>query len=323
MSPRRGALPLAALPFAALLLWGCGGTGEEARGDAGLADAGPLASPPALRVGDWWEVEVDPTLVGETFPATLVVTEVDGGRARIGMTPETFRHDFLVLHVPVLGDVDLATYAWRVMWDDFAALHFPLEPGGRWSADFHGNAVEAEVTRVEGSRAWVTFEGERDRIELVYDADAGMITDFREEALELGFRVTGHGSGYTGEVISLGGISLGMMEGGPSAFPGQSEKSVEVTSVGTHGSLSLVVWNRGTEAEGGRYHIRATAPDGTTFEHTFETEPGAPAVLVRSFGHARVQGEWKLDFEREGPASLLVELFTYDREEVQLMGGSP
>lgn len=234
------------------------------------------------------------------------------------MTPETFRDDFLVIHVPVLGDVDLATFAWRVMWSDFEALRFPLEAGRRWSADFHGNEVEAEVTRVEGPRAWVTLEGPRDRIELVYDAEARMITEFREEALELGFRVTGHGSDFEGEVLSLGGIELGMMEGGPAEAPGRSEAQVEVTSPGNHGSLSLVVWNRGVEDQAGRYRIRATAPDGTVFEHTFEAVPGDPSVLVRSFGHDAVQGGWHLEFEREGPAQLLVELFTYEREPVRL-----
>jgi hypothetical protein len=306
---------VAAAALATLLaLGGCGGT-DGAREEG--ASPG-LTAPPALQVGDWWEVEVDPTLVGATFPATLVVTHVEDGKARFGMTPETFSHDFLVLHVPVLGDVDLATFAWRVMWDDFEALRFPLEVGRRWSADFHGTDVEAEVTRLEGSRAWVTLEGNGERIELVYDAEVGMITDFREEALQLNFRVIGHGSGFQGEVLSFAGIELGLMQGGPAENPGRSQLTAEVTSPGSHGSLSLVVWNRGVEGEGGRYRVRATAPDGAVFEHTFETGPGDPSVLVRSFGHEAVQGSWQLDFEREGPARLLVELFTYDREGVRL-----
>jgi hypothetical protein len=292
---------------------GCGADTSDA---AAAHPDRTLGAPPTLEVGEWWTVEVDPALVGTTFETTLVVTHAGEGEARIGITPESFRDDFLVLHVPVLGDVDLATLAWRVMWDDFEALRFPLEPGRTWSADFHGFDVEARVDRVEGTRAHVVMEGNGERIELVYDAALGMITEFREEALELGFRVTGHGTGYAGPVLSLAGIELGFMQGGPPQVRAQSTATHEVDTGGSHGSLSLVVWNRGAEDQPGHYRIVATAPDGTVFEQTFATERGDPSVIVRSFGHESVQGQWQVDFERDGPAGLLVELFTYDLEEV-------
>jgi hypothetical protein len=311
--------------FLLLLLVGIVGPLTGCRGDAPADETAPvqsLASPPALEVGDWWTVEVDPVLVGATFETTLVVTHVGDGTARIGMAPETFRDDFLVIHVPVLGDVDLETFAWRVMWDDFEALRFPLEPGATWSADFHGNDVTATVERVEGSRAFIVMEGEGERIDMVYDAAAGMITEFREEALQLGFRVTDHGTGYTGPVRSLSGIELGLMQGGPSGEEESSTATLEVDTQGTHGSLSLVVWNRGSEDQAGRYRIVSTAPDGTVFEHAFEVAPGDPSVLVQSFGHDAVQGTWTLDFERDGPAGLLVELFTYGLEEFAMGEGA-
>jgi hypothetical protein len=295
------------------------GCGPETAGEE-IASERSLASPPALQVGEWWTVEVDPELVGATFETTLVVTHAGDGTARIGMTPESFRDDFLVLHVPVLGDVTLETFAWRVMWDDFEALRFPLEPGARWTADFHGNDVTATVERIEGARAFIVMEGDSERIEMVYDASVGMITEFREEALQLAFRVTGHGTGYSGPVLSLSGIELAFMQGGPAAAEARSSATLEVDTEGTHGSLSLVVWNRGVEDQAGRYRIVATAPDGSILEHTFETAPGDAAVLVQSFGHEVVQGSWKLDFERDGPARLLVELFTYGLDEIA-MGG--
>ena len=333
----------------------CGGGGPEADGvstDPRL-EGRSLAAPPAPEVGEWWAVEVDPVLVGATFQTRLVVTDRAEGRAGIGMPPEDFSHDFLVLHIPVLGDLDLATFAWRVMWDDFEALRFPLEPGRSWTADFHGRDVEASVTRVEGDRAFITMTGEGERIELVYDARMGMITEFREEALKLGFRVTGHGFDYTGPVIALSGIELGFMQGGPSESagphdahgggggvtggaatgaagaaqtaeagdgPGHSSATLEVTTPGSHGSLSLVVWNAGFEDQAGSYRITVTAPDGTIFEEIFELAPGAASVNVTSFGHDAVQGTWRLDFHRGGPARLLVELFTYDRRELVLGG---
>ena len=115
----------------------------------------------------------------------------------------------------------------------------------------------------------------------------------------------------------MAGIELGLMQGGPAETPGSSTETLEVTSPGSHGSLSLVVWNRGFEDEAGSYRIAATAPDGTVFEHQFETAPGDPSVLVTSFGHDAVQGTWQIDFERGGPARLLVELFTYDLETMR------
>jgi hypothetical protein len=286
-----------------------------------------LDTPPNLQVGDWWTVEVDPTLVGVTIPTTLVVTERDASGARIGIPPEEFQHDFLVLHIPPLGDLDLATVGWHVMWADFEPLRFPLELGRSWEADFHGNDVTAEVTATDGSRAHVTMTGPNDRIDLIYDAAVGMITDFRQEQLQLNFRVVDHGSGYEGRVLSPTGIRLAIMEAGP-ASPrdpdtgegGTLSTEVEVASGRSHGSLSLVLWNAGSEDEPGRYRITATAPDGTVFEEGFQTEAGSPSVIPSSFGHDVVDGTWRIEFEREGPGRLLVELFTYDLEEV-LLGG--
>lgn len=276
-----------------------------------------LQAPPDLRVGEWWAVEVLPALAGATYRTTLVVARRAEGHASIGVPAAELSHDFLVLHVPPLGDLDLNTFAWRVMWDDFEALRFPLEPGRTWTADFHGRAVRAEVTRVEGSRAYVTMEGAGERIELTYDAEVGMITDFHEKALGLAFRVTDHGFDHAGEVLTLSGIELGFMES-PARGAAGSSSTVEVDTDASHGSLSLVLWGVGNENEAGTYRITATAPDGTTFEESFQGREGAPSVSVRSFGHDAVRGTWQIHFDRQGPAGLLVELFTYDLAPVEL-----
>jgi len=324
---RKPVLPLTALALAAMVS-ACGPAGESGELNEGNAAATAavngrsLATPPDLQVGEWWTVEVDPTLVGVVIPTTLVVTERSGDRAVIGIPPEEFTDDFLVIHIPPLGDLDLATFAWRVMWDDFEALRFPLELGRTWWADFHGMIVEAEVTRVEGNRAWVVMTGERERIELTYDADMGMITDFREDALKLNFRVTGHGFDYPGEVLSFSRIRLGMMESpprGPSHHEGDHEGPTNVAQVdtpGSHGSLSLVLWNVGFQDEPGEYRITATAPDGTVFRKDFTPAPGEAPVQVQSFSHDVVNGAWEVDFHRDGPGGLLVELFTYDLARV-------
>ncbi len=293
-------------------------------------------------MGEWWTVEVDPEFVGVVYPTTMVVTRRTEDQATLGVPPDQFSHDFLVIHVPPLGDLELGTFAWRVMWDDFEALRFPLEVGRSWSADFHGRDVEAEVTAVEGNRAFVTMTGEGQRIELTYDADWGMITDFREEALGLAFRVTDHGFDYQGEVLSLSGIQLGLMEtaagaaahhaaatgntpsGGGNAGSGGTRpplsSRVDVDTGASHGSLGLILWNVGHEDTPGSYAITATAPDGTIFRERFEITRGGASVDLASFGHDAVDGTWELEFEREGPAGLLVELFTYDLTRGRLEG---
>jgi hypothetical protein len=326
--PGSPALAVLALALAAFLT-ACAPAAESGERSAGApagtaeATGRSLQSPPDLQPGEWWTVEVDPTLVGVVIPTTLVVTERSGDRAVIGIPPEEFSDDFLLVHIPPLGDLDLATFAWRVMWDDFEALRFPLELGRTWSADFHGRIVEAEVVRVEGNRAWVVMTGERERIELTYDADMGMITEFREDALSLNFRVTGHGFDYPGEVLSFSGIRLGMMESPPQG-PAHHEMGsaaptnvVEVDTQGSHGSLSLVLWNVGFQDEPGEYSITATAPDGTVFRKDFTPAPGEAPVQVQSFSHEAVNGTWEVDFHRDGPGGLLVELFTYDRVRVR------
>lgn len=146
-----------------------------------------------------------------------------------------------------------------------------------------------------------------------------MITEFREEALGLAFRVTDHGFDFPGEVMTPSGIQLALMES-PAGAPAHHEgddapgtgTSVEVDTGASHGSLSLVLWNVGHENRDGTYRITVTAPDGTTFEERFQGPERSQAVAVRSFGHDAVTGTWQVEFERDGPAGLLVELFTYD-----------
>jgi hypothetical protein len=291
------------------------------------AEERSLQAPPDLQVGEWWAMDVMPELVSGPIRTTIVVTDRSDHRATLGIPPEEFSDDFLIIHIPPLGDLELSTFAWRVMWDDFEALRFPLEEGRTWFADFHGRDVEAEVTRVEGNRAYVTMTGENQRIELTYDADLGMISEFREQALRLGFRVVDHGFGYAGPVARRSGIRLGMMESPAGAtahhhLEGRGVGSTAHVDTGvSHGSLGLILWNVGYEDEPGDYRIAATAPDGTRFEETFRLSGDAPSVDLATFPIEGVDGAWEVEFERDGPAGLLVELFTYDLSEVQMGGG--
>ncbi len=290
---------------------------------AALTEGRSLDVPPDPRTGEWWRIEVSSGLSGTSYETTLVVTDRAEGTARFGMPDSDFRHDFLVLHIPPLGDIDLETFAWRVMWDDFEALRFPLEPGRTWSADFHGYDVEAEVTRVRGNRAYITMVGERDRIELVYDARRGMISELQEEALGLGFRVVDHGFDYEGLVKTPVGIELALFDSRPSrgVQHGGHEpptSSVEVERTASHGSLGLVLGAYDREAASGTYRIAATAPDGSIFEESFTPRPGDPPLSLSTFGAEAPAGTWQIEFHREAPGSLIAELFVYDLVETRL-----
>jgi len=301
--------------------------------DVAMMEGRSLDAPPDPEVGEWWTIEVYPEHTDGTYETTIVVTERSDNTATFGMAAEEFQDDLLVLHLPPLGEIDLDTFAWMVMWEDFEALRFPLEPGQTWTADFHGYDVEAEVTGVEGSNAYVTMTGEdqmtgaEEHIELTYDAERGMITEFEEEAIGLNYRVDDHGFDYEGRVMTPTGIELALMDGRPAEIveplvdhevaEGQPS-SVEVDVDASHGSLGLLLWNTETPDEPGTYRIAVTAPDGTTFEETFIFEPGDALVGLTSFNHEHVTGTWELEYDRDGPAWVAAEMFAYELTETQL-----
>jgi len=325
--------------IAALVLIAFGCTPAEAppdedAGAATSAEDRTLAAPPDLQLGEWWTVEVRATHADATYRTTMVVAERGDGTATIGIPPEEFTHDFLVLHIPPLGDVGLDPFSWMFMWEDFEALRFPLEQGRAWSAEYHGLPVEAEVTGVEGTTATVTMAGTMDdfaaHLELTYDAETGMITRFQDDDfLGTSFRVLDHGFGYEGPLRTPTGIELGFYAAGVTDEDGHHQlflheetvTSMEVQTRGSHGSLGLVMWNVGHEEVRGTYRVAAIAPDGTRFEETFTATPDAPPFALRSFGHDVVGGTWEFEFEGEGPALFGAELFTYDMEEIRIENG--
>lgn len=323
---RRPGAPGVALTLLAVGIPGCieADPSIEAGGAGTPMELRTLDAPPDPQVGEWWTVELRSVLTDTDYETTIVVTGRAEGNASIGMPASELDHDFLLLHLPPLGDLDLETFAWRVMWDDFEALRFPLESGRAWTADFHGFDVEAEVTHVENGKARVTMVGDGERIELTYDAAMGMITEFQEEALGLSFRVTDHGFDYEGLVSTPGGIQLALMDARPSAAMGGDTEAggphsvIEVEGSRSHGSIGLVLAIGSDEAARGTYGVAVTAPDGTTFEETFTPSPGDPPLAVRTFGHDAVTGNWDLEFERDGTGVLAVEIFTYDLVEARL-----
>ena len=294
-----------------------------------------LEEPPELEVGEWWTFEARAEGADADHEATVVVSEREDGMARLGLSAEDFKDDLFVFHIPPLGDLDPETLAWRVMWEDFEALRFPLEEGRTWEADFHGFDVEAEVAEVDGSRAHVHMEGDdpawgAQRIELVYDARHGMITELHEENIGLSFRVTDHGFGYDGSVKTPRGIELSLLDFRPGEVmelvgeevpEDEGRSSIEVEVDHSHGSMGLVMQHALVPQESGTYEIAATNPEGETFEAAFEFEPGDPLMALEAFPTDAVQGTWEIEYNRDGEGMLAAEFFTYDLVESRPGGG--
>lgn len=293
-----------------------------------------LSSPPDLQIGEWWTIEIFDPATDTLYDGTFVVTDRSEQRATIGMPTHEFQHIFFIFHLPPLGDLQLDTFAWNVMGHDFKALEFPAQEGHEWTTVFHavdyGWEVQAEVTKVEDGKAHVHMVGDNVLIDLVYDAQTGMIIDFQESAFGLSFKVTDHGFGYEGSVQTPTGIDLGFVDGriagavDPFMQPAPPVFTIDVAQDRTHGTLALMVFDVFQDVIGegtpGVYRAAVTAPDGTPFERTFTIMPGGPGLVAELYGHDSVKGTWEIEFETAGPGAVMAELIVYDLIEAELGG---
>jgi hypothetical protein len=335
MGPRRqegqknvfGPTLLLTIGLLAAILAGCIGAEEDS---APEAQAASLERAPQWSIGQWWTMETHDSLTDTVSEVTLVVTESGDTTARIGMTAETFNHRFFVYHLPPLGDIRLESFSWNVMGHEFDALEFPLHKGNEWETVFHGIDygwnVKAEVMETDGHEAHIHMIGDNVLIDVVYDAELGMITQFDSGAYGVSFKMTDHGYDYEGDVRTPSNIDLGFLEGrvgtvlDAAANPGSPILTVEQTKEVTHGTLAFIVGGLpqlGTTGPG-TYHATATTPTGTTYERTFTPTPMDGVFLMELEGIEGVHGDWELTFTSAGAAWLAVELIVYDLEETTL-----
>lgn len=329
MNPFRICIVILVLTFAGLS--GCIGS-EPIDPEDPAPETRTLESPPDLQVGEWWTIEIFDPSTDARYEGTFVVTDRTGEQATIGMPADEFQHVFFIFHLPPLGDLQLDTFAWNVMGHDFKALEFPLEKGREWTTVFHavdyGWEVQTEVTTAEDGKAQVHMVGENVLIDLTYDAETGMITQFQETAFGLSFEVTDHGFGHEGPVKTPSDIDLGFVDGriagaaDTTLQPGSPVFTLDVDQDRSHGTLALMAVDAVQQITGeglpGVYRAAVTAPDGTTFEHTFTVMPGSPALIAELHGHDSVTGSWELEFETGGPGAVAAELIVYNLEEETL-----
>lgn len=315
---------LVSLLLATAGLAGCLG-GEEGIDTASTEASSTLAEPPEPKVGDWWTFEVRHEASQTAAKATVVVTDRTEDTATIGLASDGFHHRFLLLHLPPLGTVELGSLSWQVMWDRFQPAVFPLEPGQTWTTTFHGAEVEAEVTEVSEDGAQVVMVGDSERVELAYDAAAGMVSDLHVENYGASLELVDHGSGFEGSVERFSNLGVGFFTGrignavDTGLRPAAPVETVEVPDDISEGTLGLIVANVAQDgAAPGGYRAAAQAPDGTNFEAVFTPTPDDPALIAEYHGHDAVQGTWQLDFEAAGPGAVAAELIVYDRQAIEL-----
>lgn len=311
-------------------LAGC--IGADLSGLDGTRDApAGLEAPPDLEVGQWWTIEAVSALDGAVHTGTFVVTDRTNDTASFGMTSDTFDHVFFILHLPPLGVVDLSTFSWNVMGHGFDALSFPLQEGKEWETVFHGREygwdVKAEVTKVEGQRAMVEMIGDNVLIKLTYDAGIGMISEMDAQGYGVRYEVKEHGFGYEGPVKTPLGIDLGFFEGRFGVLNEMLQPGVPFAEVGVskgvpHGTLAFLVSGIADAGPPGVFHAKATAPDGTVFEHTFTPMPDEPRFLTELYGHDAVEGTWQLELAGLGAGLVAAELIVYDLVESVLTAQS-
>lgn len=323
---------------AAIVAAGCVGATDDAlepaKTDAadGLAvgplteaelDARSLDAPPNWHQGEWWRFEVDATLTGETYEATVVVADAREGEILLGMPEESFDDAAIVAHFPPTGPVQTKDLSWYFHSDPFPMAPFPLEPGKTWTFDWVGAEAEAEVVSVDDGKAEIDVIQPNAHLTLTYDARLGFVSEMTWDGLA-SYKIVDHGAGYEGTVVVPDDPTLAIFEGRLAGvvdtnaipLPGAPVTEVEVAEGRDSMSLGFILGEIVTDATG-VYRAAATTPDGATYEEMLVPTDDASTVL-RATHVTDPAGTWTLDFEAAGGGAAVVEAVAYDAIRVEL-----
>jgi hypothetical protein len=283
-----------------------------------------LERAPKWKMGEWWEIRLTDDFTGATVTTTRVVAGQEGENYLVGMPRDAWENGFMVLHVPGFGEVLRNDLSYEVHDKRFEPLNFPIHEGKTWTTSFEGRKVDAVVTSVEGTRARVWLSGASDQINVTYDAEAGEIVRFEKKNYAT-YEVVGHGFGHEGivtvphmhDVVFMQFRLAGVVGGGPSPFD-------EVTVDSTYDRVSFVLI-LGTvipdfSSPNTIYREKATAPDGTVYEHTLTAADG-PGLRVFDYQHDRPGGKWTFEHVALGPGIVGTEGIAYHVYDVVLPEG--
>ena len=295
-----------------------------------------LASPPVLKVGEWWTIEFTDPFTGESVEFVRVVAAVQDGKYVFGMPHEGWYKEAVIFHAPAFGDVN-EDLSYNTHDELFTPLKFPLEEGQTWTTSFSGGQqAEASVTVLDEKRAEVTFttpdggilgtpagaDGEPNVIlRLVYDATMHEVVEFQHPTAV--YTVTGHGYDFQGWVTVPRGERLVFFHGrvGPALDfglqPAAPTETVEVS-----GGFNRVTFIHASVGftPGGAYRETAVAPDGTKFETDWTPHPGGFQTTFYEF--ANPDGMWELTHLAAGPGIAFIEGIAYHQYDVHLPDGA-
>lgn len=297
-------------------------------------DPASLEEPPEWEVGEWWTVEIG----GGDEPArnvTQVVTARHGDTYHVGAAAEDFNDAVVLNHWPPLGEIGMGL-TWSVHNTLMEPFRFPLEEGKSWETDWWGfEGHTAEVLSVDGLEATLRVgDGTGDNGTYTYDAGMETITSFRWNG-DSEHRVTGHGTGFEGEVVvphgrvrhftARGSAAFGPEAGpqpchppAPCGSPATPTASVDVSQPEASVALLAESTDLQNASTPGYFRETATSPDGETFQlQTTGTEG-----LAETTAHASdADGTWEFEHLAGGHGFVGTEIVAYEQLTVNLDGG--
>lgn len=301
-----------------------------------------LLTPPQLREGEWWRIELHDTITDTTTQFVRVVARVEDDVYVFGMPHEAWWKEAVIFHTPAFGDVnkDLSHRAHDV---PFQELMFPLEDGATWETAWEQETpvLTATVTVESPTTARVTFTGQTcgplgligqcpnpgqgTVAEVLYDATIHEVSEATFPSHT--WKVVEHGYGFEGWVTVPRAEHLVFFHGRLGApvvdfaglGPAQPTDTVNVEGGFNRVSFILAVGNVVGTPAGGAYSEKATAPDGTVFE--LSSIPGGPFQVAFLEGRDP-DGEWLLEHTAVGPGIAFIEGIAYHQYDILVPQGT-
>lgn len=347
--------------IASLLLAGCVGLGGEGASDevaptaadgpqpepergapALLGSASPLPTePPAdasrtldaaptYRIGEWWEIEIDYRLSGNSATLTRVVAGTQGEDYLVGMPAEAFSDEVIVEHLPPFGRIDRWTLDFDAHDRPLNFVDFPLEEGHAWETQWWGGTeLDAEVVRVEGDEAEIHLARGSRVVRGVWDAQLGAFAEF-ESPGHLAYEVVDHGFAYEGDIVVPANRDIVFCHGRSTvvvpieachstmASPAGPAETIGVSDAYDRVSYGILIFDSPSHEQAGTgvYRIAVTHPSGE--QETVTKLPTQPGLVHEIGGDDEPAGAWQVKAQAGGAGAALLEGVGYQTYEVAL-----
>lgn len=305
--------------------------------DVPLPEERTLNEPPVWRLGEWWRYRITDRFEGEVAEATRVVAGVEGDNYLVGMPADEFSSGFMVMHVPGFGQVARSDLSFEVHDCPFQFLRFPLHEDLTWEGEFEcQDFTVVDVAVTSPTTADLTMWGNGNaNMTLTYDAAVGEVTRFDIAGYAL-IEIIDHGYDFEGivtvphqhDVIFIH-ARFGPVFGSLGPDPKTPTDIVPVDSTYDRVSfillagdfLPLVAPGAPQPANMGYYDLKATAPDGETFQLTVTPATSQKGLVIEAYTHLFPGGDWRFDHVAGGAGITLAEGIAYHVYDVDLPAG--